>query len=100
MTLQRFARTGGRPALRIEEKEFIADCVCRLRLVAPDGARLADWAPGAHIDLCLPNGLTRQYSVCGNRWDPTSYEVAVLLEPNSRGGSEFIHRKLSIGDLV
>lgn len=90
----------GRPALRVEEKQSIAEGVCRLRLVDPRGIRLADWTPGAHIDVGLPNGLTRQYSLCGNRWDPLSYEVAVRLEPNSRGGSRFIHDELGVGDLV
>ena len=100
MILQKSMRIGGRPALRVEEKELIAEGIYHLRLVAPGGARLAEWAPGAHIDLCLPNGLTRQYSLCGNRWDPMSYEIAVLLDPNSRGGSRFIHQQLCIGDLV
>lgn len=90
----------GRPALRVEEKEFIAEDVCRLRLVDPHCSRLPDWAPGAYIDLGLPIGLTRQYSLCGDRWDATSYEIAVLLKPDSRGGSRFIHERLQIGDLV
>ncbi|TWB87746.1 ferredoxin-NADP reductase [Bradyrhizobium macuxiense] len=91
---------GGRAALCVEQKELVAEGVVRLRLVDPRGVRLPDWAPGAHIDLNLSNGLTRQYSLCGNRWDAMSYEIAVLLEPNSRGGSEFIHRQLQVGDLV
>ncbi|OAF09376.1 PDR/VanB family oxidoreductase [Bradyrhizobium neotropicale] len=91
---------GGRSALRVEEKELIAEGICRLRLVDPRGVRLPDWAPGAHIDLNLPNGLTRQFSLCGNRWDAMSYEIAVLLEPDSRGGSQYIHQELCVGDLV
>lgn len=99
MTPQGIA-SGGRPALRVQEKQLIAEGVCRLRLADPRGRRLADWTPGAHIDIGLSNGLTRQYSLCGNRWDPLSYEVAVLLEPDSRGGSRFIHDQLRVGDLV
>ncbi|WP_027554272.1 PDR/VanB family oxidoreductase [Bradyrhizobium sp. Cp5.3] len=91
---------GSRSVLRVEEKELVAEGICKLRLVDPRCVRLPDWAPGAHIDLNLSNGLTRQYSLCGNRWDAMAYEIAVLLEPNSRGGSEFIHRQLQVGDLV
>ncbi|WP_244416728.1 PDR/VanB family oxidoreductase [Streptomyces hygroscopicus] len=58
---------------------------------------LAPWEPGAHIDMALPNWLTRQYSLCGNPADRTSYRVAVRYERLSRGGSEYIHRFLRQG---
>ncbi|MCK8647115.1 PDR/VanB family oxidoreductase [Mycobacterium colombiense] len=90
----------GQTTLRVELKEPIADGVCRLRLVDPHGERLADWSAGAHIDLGLANGMTRQYSLCGDRWDPYGYEIAVLYEPNGKGGSRFIHDCLAVGDLV
>ncbi|MGU3586916.1 PDR/VanB family oxidoreductase [Rhodococcus sp. C26F] len=48
----------------------------------------------------LPNGLTRQYSLCGNRWDAHTYRIAVLHEPNSRGGSAYIYDSLTVGDQV
>lgn len=91
---------GGRPALRVTEKKSIAAGVCRLTLVDPRGERLPDWEPGAHIELTLRQGLTRQYSLCGDRWDPMSYQIAVLREPSSRGASEYIHDELSVGDSV
>jgi len=82
----------------VEEKTRRADDVVSLRLVDPGGHRLPDWAPGAHIDLLLPGGLTRQYSLCGDRWDPLAYEVAVLRERHGRGGSAYIHDRLQPGD--
>jgi ferredoxin-NADP reductase len=89
------------PATRLEAvvsaKDEVADGVVTLTLVHPEGKRLPDWAPGAHVDVVLPNGLTRQYSVCGDRWDPFSYRIGVLREPGSRGGSVFIHRHLQVG---
>ncbi|MDQ1105629.1 PDR/VanB family oxidoreductase [Nocardioides zeae] len=88
----------GRVALVVTAKDPVADGVVRLRLEAPGGLRLPDWTPGAHIDLGLPNGLTRQYSLCGDRWDPRSYEIAVLREPDGRGGSAFVHDHLAVGD--
>src|SRR6185369_9367880 len=48
---------------------------------------LPAWDPGAHIDVVLPNGLVRQYSLCGDPTDGTSYQVAVLRDPHSRGAS-------------
>ena len=64
--------------LRVTAKERQADGVLTLELAAPSGGRLRDWTPGSHIDLVLPNGLTRQYSLCGDRWDAYTYRVGVL----------------------
>ena len=86
--------------LRVTGKQVRADGVLTLELAAPSGGRLRDWTPGSHIDLVLPNGLTRQYSLCGDRWDPSTYRVGVLREPAGRGGSAFVHEELAVGDLV
>jgi len=84
----------------VTAREPIADGVLSLRLERGDGGRLPDWAPGAHIDLQLDNDLVRQYSLCGDRWDPYGYEVAVLREPDGRGGSAYVHEHLAVGDTV
>ncbi|SFF74554.1 PDR/VanB family oxidoreductase [Blastococcus tunisiensis] len=86
--------------LRVVRKTPVADGVLTLELAAPSGGRLRDWTPGAHVDLALPNGLTRQYSLCGDRWDPFTYRVGVLREPVGRGGSAFVHDELAVGDVV
>ncbi|MCL6732148.1 PDR/VanB family oxidoreductase [Streptomyces neyagawaensis] len=86
--------------LQIRAKDTIADGVVSLTLAHPDGARLPDWTPGSHIDLVLPEGTTRQYSLCGDRWDPYTYRIAVLREPAGRGGSAYVHDRLAPGDLV
>jgi ferredoxin-NADP reductase len=91
---------GADSALRVVAKSPIADGVVSLTLLHPDGKRLPDWAPGAHIDLVLPNGVTRQYSLCGDRWDAYTYRVAVLRERAGRGGSAFVHDALTEGDMV
>jgi ferredoxin-NADP reductase len=52
------------------------------------------------VDVLLPGGLTRQYSLCGDRWDPFSYRIGVLRELAGRGGSAFIHDKLAVGTAV
>jgi len=63
----------------------------------PDGSQLSDWQPGSHITLHLPNGLKRQYSLCGDATDRTSYTIAVLRAQESRGGSDWIHTELQVG---
>ena len=93
-------RSAGVAALRVTAKTTAAEGVVTLQLAAPDGSRLPDWAPGAHVDLTLGNGTTRQYSLCGDRWDPTTYRVGVLLEPAGRGGSAYVHEQLQPGHLV
>jgi len=64
----------------------------------PDGAELPPFTAGAHIDLLLPNGLRRSYSLCNNQDDRDRYVVAVSLDPASTGGSRFIHESLKPGD--
>jgi ferredoxin-NADP reductase len=86
--------------LRVVGKTRVAEDVVTLTLARPDGRRLPDWTPGSHIDLMLPNGLTRQYSLCGDRWDPHRYRVGVLREPDGRGGSAYVHRELAPGNSV
>ena len=61
--------------LRVAARETVADGVVQLRL---EGRDLPRWEPGAHIDLVLPSGLVRQYSLCGDPADTSSYTVAIL----------------------
>lgn len=86
--------------LQIIARRDVADGVISLTLADPRGKRLPDWTPGAHIDLVLPTGDTRQYSLCGDRWDPHTYRVSILHEHNGRGGSEFVHRELTTDSMV
>lgn len=73
--------------------------VVRLRLESLDGAPLPPWTPGAHIDVVLPDGLIRQYSLCGDPGSPY-YEIAVLLEVESRGGSRQLHDPGVLGTVL
>jgi len=57
---------------------------------------LPAWEPGAHIDVRLPSGLIRQYSLCGDPADP-AYTIAVLRETGGRGGSAEIHDTALLG---
>ncbi|MBB4934866.1 ferredoxin-NADP reductase [Lipingzhangella halophila] len=92
--------TATAPQARVAAKRTMADGVVSLTLRRLGGGRLPDWTPGAHIDLVLPNGTTRQYSLCGDRWDPYSFRIGVLREPDGHGGSDFVHDELHEGDVV
>jgi ferredoxin-NADP reductase len=69
-----------------------ADRVVSIELGASDGSPLPGWTPGAHIDLHLPSGLVRSYSLHGDPGDRGSYHIAVLNAGNGRGGSAEVHR--------
>ncbi|MER6208478.1 PDR/VanB family oxidoreductase [Streptomyces sp. NPDC001642] len=86
--------------LVVEEREFAADGVLALTLRHPLGEQLPAWEPGAHIDVLLGPGLERQYSLCGDPADRTSWRIAVLREPDGRGGSAYVHGQLEQGDKV
>ncbi|WP_427922910.1 PDR/VanB family oxidoreductase [Streptomyces sp. cg40] len=91
--------TSGRPRtralrLRVAAKETVADGVVQLRL---EGRDLPGWEPGAHIDLVLPSGLVRQYSLCGDPSDSSSYTVATRLVEDGRGGSREVHEQVRVG---
>ncbi|MER6977442.1 PDR/VanB family oxidoreductase [Streptomyces carpinensis] len=89
----------GRPrsrALRllVTAHEPVAEGVVRLRL---EGHDLPRWEPGAHLDLVLPSGLVRQYSLCGDPEDDSSYTVATRLVEDGRGGSREVHEQVREG---
>ncbi|MET9655370.1 MULTISPECIES: PDR/VanB family oxidoreductase [unclassified Streptomyces] len=79
----------------VTERTVPAEGVVQLRL---EGTGLPAWQPGAHLDLVLPSGLVRQYSLCGDPADTGTYTVATrLIEPGGRGGSREVHDQLHEG---
>jgi ferredoxin-NADP reductase len=74
--------------------------VVTLTFAAADGASLPTWRPGAHLDVHLPSGRIRQYSLCGDPTDRDSYRIAVRRIPNGGGGSAEVHDALDIGTRV
>lgn len=80
--------------LLITARSEVADGVVQLRL---EGAGLPRWEPGAHLDLVLPSGLVRQYSLCGDPEDTVAYTVAARLVEDGRGGSREVHEQLREG---
>lgn len=86
--------------LLIGQTTWEADNVLSLRLNSPDGTPLPRWEPGAHIELALPSGRRRQYSLCGDPSDTHSYRIAILQVPGGRGGSVEVHTDARAGQLI
>lgn len=85
--------------LIVAAKRVAADGVVAVDLEPLDGEVLPAWRPGAHIDLLLDDDLVRQYSLCGSTGN-RSWSIGVLREPNSRGGSRYVHDQIQVGDKI
>ncbi|MFF4359491.1 PDR/VanB family oxidoreductase [Streptomyces sp. NPDC001604] len=92
--------TGYEAELVVERREFAADGVLALTLRHPLGEDLPAWEPGAHVDVVLGPELERQYSLCGDPADRSVWRIAVLREPDGRGGSAHVHEQVGQGDKV
>ncbi|MEA3393427.1 MAG: cytochrome P450/oxidoreductase [Pseudomonadota bacterium] len=83
----------------VDEVRQVATDILHLRLKSPDGSAMPRWTPGSHIDVeCGTPDLSRQYSLCGDPSDSSVLEIAVLKDPDSRGGSRWLHENLQRGD--
>lgn len=87
--------------LQVQAIETVADNTVLLRLVSAHGSALPNWSPGAHIDIeCGDTGLSRQYSLCSDPDNRAAWEVAILRDPQSRGGSAWIHEHVKPGAIL
>jgi vanillate O-demethylase ferredoxin subunit len=94
------ARGDGGLYLRLTAIRYVSPGVNAYEFSSPDGAALPPVLPGAHLDLYLPNGLVRQYSLLLPQTDCRTYAVAVKREPTGSGGSQYIHDQLRVGMLL
>ncbi|MEU8662470.1 PDR/VanB family oxidoreductase [Actinoplanes philippinensis] len=86
--------------VRISALLPVARGVVALDLRSADGRELPAWTPGAHVDVHLAPGLTRQYSLCGDPADRSVWRIAVRREDAGRGGSRHVHERLSEQDPI
>jgi ferredoxin-NADP reductase len=86
--------------VRLTAIRFAANDTHLYELQRPDGGKLPGTTPGSHIDIHLPNGMMRQYSLVYAEDDPGSYVIGIKRDANSRGGSTYIHDKLRVGELL
>src|SRR5271155_3541442 len=86
--------------LRVAQAHYTTPDVLHLTLVHPRKPELPAWTPGAHVDLRIPDGRTRQYSLCGDPADRTHYEIAIKREAAGRGTSIWAHANLAVGAIA
>lgn len=86
--------------VRVAAKTVEAQDIVTLELVAADGKALPAFAAGSHVDVTLPNGITRQYSLCNDPQETHRYLIGVLRDPASRGGSLAVHELVKVGDVL
>ncbi|ORA84582.1 PDR/VanB family oxidoreductase [Mycobacterium malmoense] len=82
----------------VTKRELLAPDAVALTLADPDGGLLPSWTPGAHIDVQLPSGRRRQYSLCGPPGRRTDYRIAVRRIADGGGGSIEMHETFDVGD--
>lgn len=87
-------------SVRLQSISFATPDIQAYEFVRPDGAPLPAATAGAHVDVHLPNGITRSYSLLHAGDAPDRYVVGVKRDPNSRGGSKFMHEQLRVGTIL
>ncbi|MBI5277695.1 MAG: oxidoreductase [Burkholderiales bacterium] len=90
----------GSLVVQVRRKRPEALHIVSFELARPDGTPLPAFSAGSHVDVHLPGGVTRQYSLCNDDTELHRYRIAVLRDPTSRGGSVAMHDTVREGDLV
>jgi ferredoxin-NADP reductase len=80
------------------KRELLTPDVVALTLADAGGGLLPSWTPGGHIDVQLPSGRRRQYSLCGQPGRRTDYRIAVRRIADGGGGSIEMHDAFDVGD--
>ena len=86
--------------LRVDQVRDEAAGIRSFVLVDPKGGSLPPFTVGGHIDLHLPNGMMRSYSLFNDQDEHSRYEIAVARDANSRGGSILLHDTVEVGQLI
>ena len=86
--------------MRLTAIYYAADSINLFEFRPVDGSPVAAFEAGAHIDLHLPSGLVRQYSLVNPEHERHRYLVGVKRDPNSRGGSSYLYEKLPVGTVL
>lgn len=87
-------------SVKVAAKHVEAIDVVSLELVSAHGQALPTFSAGAHIDIFIPGGLIRQYSLLNDCTETSRYLIGVLRDQNSRGGSVAVHDQIQVGDVI
>jgi len=85
---------------RVRTLRYEAEGVLSIELVPADGNHFPAFTAGSHVDVKLPNGLTRSYSLLNSEDESSRYVLGVLFDKGSRGGSRFVHEGLRCGAVL
>jgi vanillate O-demethylase ferredoxin subunit len=86
--------------VRVAGKACEAEGICSYELVRLDGAPLPPFEAGAHVDVHLAANLVRQYSLCNAPGETHRYQIGVLRDAGSRGGSQAMHDHIDTGSVL
>jgi vanillate O-demethylase ferredoxin subunit len=87
-------------SVRVTRKHTEAEDICTFELASADGTPLPAFSAGSHIDVQVPGGLTRQYSLCNDPAESHRYLIGVLRDAASRGGSAAMHAQVNEGSVL
>lgn len=87
-------------SVRVQAMRFEATDIVSVDLALPQGGALPAFEAGAHIDLHLPNGIVRSYSLSNSQDERHRYVIGVLNDRRSRGGSRYVHEQLRVGATI
>ncbi len=87
-------------SVKVVRKVREAEDIASFELANVDGTPLPAFSAGSHIDVQVPGGITRQYSLCNDSSEQHRYRIAVLRDANSRGGSTGMHDQVNEGDVL
>lgn len=87
-------------SVRVARKQREAEDICSFELVADNGQPLPAFSAGSHVDVQLPGGLSRSYSLCNPPGENHRYLIGVLRDAASRGGSQAMHDQVNEGDVL
>lgn len=76
------------------------EAIATFELRAQDGGELPPFTAGAHVDLYLPNGLVRSYSLINDQNERDRYVIGVSRDAASRGGSQYVHDHVQAGTVL
>ncbi len=89
------ATTGrDRLALRVTDIQAEARDVILVELKLVADGQLPAFEPGAHLEIDLPNGLVRHYSLTNDWRERDRYVIGIGRAFKGHGGSDFLHRSL------
>jgi ferredoxin-NADP reductase/ferredoxin len=81
---------------RVKNLRHEADGILSVEFFPAPGESFAPFTAGSHIDLHLPHGVVRSYSLMNSPSEPDRYVVGILHDRNSRGGSRWVHEHLRV----